>query len=54
MSAPSPEDDPLVLEDGRLWFVGGGFAMTGHNFGRVDSTPPWLVSAMEQLGIEHY
>lgn len=135
VSAPSPEDNPLVLEDGRLWFVGvgertdvtdlidentpyiyectdpdtgirgwfilggtpedfgwavcsdmgGGSSLTGKNFSQIyltldgekirstdltpeqqerknqmDSVPtetvyaPWLVSAMEQLGIEHY
>lgn len=135
VSAPSPEDNPLVLEDGRLWFVsvgectdvtdiidentpyiyectdpdtgirgwfilggtpedfgwavcsdmGGGSSLTGNNFSQIyltldgekirdtdltreqrertnqmDSVPtevvyaPWLVSAMEQLGIEYY
>lgn len=135
LSVPDPEDAPLVLEDGRLWFVGGGertdvtdlidadtpyiyehtdpvtgyrgwlilggtpedfgwaeyadvnggSGLTGNNFSQIyltldgekirdtdltreqrertnqmDSVPtevvyaPWLVSAMEQLGIEHY
>lgn len=135
LSVPGPDDAPLVLEDGRLWFVGGeehtdvtdlidadtpyiyehtdpvtgyrgwlilggtpedfgwaeyadvdgGSGLTGHNFSQIhltldgekirstdltqeqqertnqmDSVPtetvyaPWLVSAMEQLGIEHY
>lgn len=135
LSVPDPEDAPLVLEDGRLWFVnagertditdlidadtpyiyehadpvtgykgwlilggtpedfgwaeyadvGGGHGLTGNNFSRIyltldgekirstdltqeqqertdkmDSVPtevayaPWLVSAMEQLGIENY
>lgn len=135
LSMPDPEDAPLVLEDGRLWFVGGGertdvtdlidedtpyiyehtdpvtgykgwlilggtpedfgwaecadvgggFGLTGHDYSQIyltldeekirstdltpeqqertnqmDSVPteivyaPWLVSAMEQLGIENY
>lgn len=135
LSVPGPDDAPLVLEDGRLWFVGGGehtdvtdlidadtpylyehtdpvtgyrgwlilggtpeefgwaeyadvdggSGLTGNNFSqiyltldgekirskdltpeqrertnRMDSVPtevvyaPWLVSAMEQLGIEDY
>lgn len=135
LSVPDPEDAPLVLEDGRLWFingeertdvtdlidadtpyiyehtdpvtgykgwlilggtpedfgwaecadVGGGFGLTGHDYSQIyltldgekirdtdltpeqrerinqmDSVPtevvyaPWLVSAMEQLGIENY
>lgn len=135
LSVPDPEDAPLVLEDGRLWFVNGGertdvtdlidadtpyiyehtdpeteykgwlilggtpedfgwaeyadvnggSGLTGNNFSQIyltldgekirsteltleqqerknqmDSVPtevvyaPWLVSAMEQLGIEHY
>lgn len=135
LSVPGPEDAPVVLEDGRLWFVdggertdvtdlinadtpyiyertdpvtgyggwlilggtpqdfgwaecadvGGGSGLTGHNFSQIyltldgekirstdltpeqrertnqmDSVPtevvyaPWLVSAMEQLGIENY
>lgn len=135
LSLPDPEDAPVVLEDGRLWFVngkertdvtdlidadtpyiyehtdpvtgykgwlilggtpedfgwaecsdvGGGFGLTGHDYSQIyltldgekirskdltpeqqertnqmDSVPtevvyaPWLVSAMEQLGIENY
>lgn len=53
LDVPNPEDAPLVLEDGRLWFVGGGERVDVTDL--IDENTPYIYEHTDpDTGIRGY